>query len=145
MKRIAFFIVAALLIGTAVYADDMTQYFVRGGGINIFVGGSALSESNPLPVSPAEPSRVSQANITSLCATVPNASTAVTLTAASRDIDIYTSDDASILHVNFANGTATTSNAAIYPGGAYHYTGTAISAFKVIGEGTSGSYNVVAK
>jgi hypothetical protein len=60
-------------------------------------------------------------------------------------VDVYTSSDASIIHINWANGTATTSNAAIYPGATYRYQGAALSGIHLIGEGTNGHYNVVAK
>lgn len=145
MKRLVALLLAASVCVPMAQADELPRYFGAGGGINFNVGGVALSNSNPIPVQNVAPQSVSQANITSLCAAVPNSSTAVTLTAAATTIDIYTSTDADILHVNWTNGTATTSNAAIYPGGTYRYQGTAISAFKVIGEGTSGHYNVVAK
>jgi hypothetical protein len=146
MKRIIPPLLILLLLATAAHADELARYFGAGGSalISFLVNGSAVSTANPIPITQAS-TAVSQANITSIAASPVAASTTVTLTAASKIVDIYTSADCDIIHVNWSNGTATTDNAAIYPGGTYRYEGTAISAFKVIGEGTAGEYNVVAK
>jgi hypothetical protein len=125
-------------------ADGLTDYLSAGGGLNLFLGGSTISGSNPLYVTTTGHTPVAQADITSVNANVPASSTAVTLSAASSDIEVWTTTDAAPLHINWANGTATTSNAALAPGSAYHYGGTPISAFKVIGDSATGKYNYTA-
>jgi hypothetical protein len=148
MRKFLPLLLIPFLLATAAHADDLARYFSVGGSalVSFLVGGAAVSSSNPIPITQADTSTVSQANITNTCQAPAVASTPITLVAASKTIDIYTSSDCSILHVDWANGTATTADAAIYPGATYRMSlSTGITAFKVYGEGTSGTYSIVAK
>lgn len=142
MKRQALAVAIVLTIAFAgkVLADSLSGYFSAGGTINI-VTTTPLSFTNP-----SEPAGVVQASISSQHANVPAATTNVTLSAPSTIIDIWTSTDAAPLHVHWAGSPATTSDAAIAPGGAYRLNarGKTITTFSVIGDAATGTFDVVA-
>lgn len=125
--------VLALMVGGEAFAQAK---------VKIYQSGSANSSTNPIF---AASDGVAQASITSTRIAVPASSTAVNLTAPSRHIYIFNESGGALLHVNWANGTATTSNAAIPAGvGLGVDLGVAISQFKVIGASASGNFNLVA-
>jgi len=99
---------------------------------------------DPLPVSGAN-NPLSQTNITSITGSVPNASTAIALTAASTHLVVKTDPAAAVLYVNLANGTATASNFRIDPGGSITLDGLpSISSIKILGASATGTYSVAA-
>lgn len=104
-------------------------------------GTHQTSPTNPFPTGG---SGVSQLNITSLTGSVPAASTTVVLVAPSASFDFWTSTTAANVYVNLAGTTATTSNAIVYPGSSYHYSGAPIQSFTVLGASAAGTYNVIA-
>lgn len=104
-----------------------------------------VSGTNPLPVTLSGSAPVTQAQITSLTASVPNASTTVTLTHASTHLIIKTDPSAAILYVNLTNGTATTANFRIDPGAGLSLDNMpSITAFKILGASATGTYSVAA-
>lgn len=129
----------ALLIGGFAYAQNYSR----------LIGGDQ-SQSPPVPATNTNPvpittGGVAQASITNLSASIPNASTAVTLVAASRHIRIVNNSAATILYVDLANGTATTGDTTVGPGKELSYDGgAAITTFKIIGSAAADTYSVTA-
>jgi hypothetical protein len=152
-------LIMAVYVAAVFALPGSCQGYVRlYGGDQGAIAPSPASNSNPVPVtvtggagasvavtSTVNPTGVAQANITNTTAAIPASSTAVTLVAASTNITISTSPGAAILYVDYANGTATSGDFAIYPGQSQTFTGVpAITTFKVIGASASGNYSVLA-
>lgn len=87
-----------------------------------------------------------QAAIINTTASVPNTSTAVTLSATRTYMHVLVKTDpsAAVLYVDFANGTATTADMRIEPGASVLIEGVPISEFKIIGASATGTYSVLA-
>jgi hypothetical protein len=109
--------------------------------VQISQGGAVLSSTNPIFVVPGS---VAQASITNTTASVPNTSTTVTLAAASRHVIVKTDPAAAILYVDFADGTATSADFRVEPGGAVTIEGPSITTFKILGASATGTYSVLA-
>ena len=101
------------------------------------------STINPLPVAMSGVATVG--SITNTTTTIPGSSTGVTLAAASTNVSIFVAPGSSNLYVDLAGGTASTADFEIPAGYAFTFTGLpAITTFKVIGDGTIGTYSVFA-
>lgn len=111
-------------------------------GVKGVDGSGIATEANPVPVITAS---VAQASITNTTASVANSSTTITLAAASRHIIVKTDPAAAIVYVDLANGTATSADFRIEPGGALAVDlSTGITAFKYIGASATGTISVCA-
>lgn len=108
----------------------------------LLIGGSIASVNAQAIV---RNSTVTQSKITSKRVAVPAGSTTVQLDNPSRHITIYNETGGALLHVSWANTTATTSHAAV-PAGVgieleFVYP---VEAIKVIGASPSGNFDLVA-
>lgn len=79
-------------------------------------------------------------------ASVPDTSTTITLSSTRTYLHVLVKTDpaAAVLYVDFANGTATSGDFRVEPGGAILIEGVPISAFKIIGASALGTYSVLA-
>ena len=105
-------------------------------------GSTITSNTNPLPV---KTQTVTQANITSLTANIPNVDTARALTASSTHLTVKTDPAAAVFYVDLTNSTATTSSFRIDPGSSVTFDGLpGITSIHVLGASATGTYSVAA-
>jgi hypothetical protein len=103
---------------------------------------AATTAQNPIF---AAPSGVVQASITNTNTAIPDASTQVTLAAASAHIRIHNNSSTETLYVDLTDDTATSADYAILPGDSMEpYDGAPLAGFKVIGTNAADTYNVLA-
>lgn len=118
MQKYIFCSAAFLLIGTAVFGQAPVRTIGYG-----------------VPV----------ASIINTTANIPNVSTTVTLTVPCTKLTIINnSTGATLLYVDLAGGTATSTDLTIGPGAGFTYDGPEISAFKILGSAAADTYSVVA-
>lgn len=130
-------------IGSSANPVPVTISGTGTGSSNVTVqqGGSNLSATNPIF---SAPDGVAQASIVNTTAAIAAADTAVALGTACRHVIIKSDVGAAAIYVDLANGTATTADFKIDPGGSIYYYGQAISSFHYIGASAAGNISVLA-
>jgi hypothetical protein len=106
-----------------------------------------VTTASPLPVTlyGGSGGATTQAQVTNATGNVPNTSTAVVMVHASTHLIFKTDPAAAISYVDVANGTATTADFRVEPGGALALDNLpSFTQIKIIGASATGTYSVAA-